>query len=215
MSSLLNDPDVDKLIIYALLGMVAVLGIAVIFLAVKKNTYYVDDNGNEIPPANSKKVVVNKTVVEPAAPVATPVAPVQPVQQPTPAVEPLQQPPVEPLNEKPALATPISVKPQTPKGVSVTVIINGEAHQMTVNVLPALIGRDSASCDLPIKEPAVSRKHARFMVDNGVLYIEDVSEHNGTYINGSKLPPLGRSKVQEGDKINLGRAEILVDKINY
>lgn len=214
MSSLLNDPDVDKLIIYALLGMIAVLGIAVIFLAVKKNTYYVDESGNEIPPANSKKVVVNKTVVEPAAPVATPVAPVQPVQQSATVVEPLQQP-VEPLNEKPALATPISVKPQTPKGVSVTVIINGEAHQMTVNVLPALIGRDSSSCDLPIKEPAVSRKHARFMVDNGVLYIEDVSEHNGTYINGSKLPPLGRSKVQEGDKINLGRAEILVDKINY
>lgn len=211
MSSLLNDPDIDKLIIYALLGMVAILGIAVIFLAVKKNTYYVDESGNEIPSVNSKKVVVNKTTIQQEAP-----------QQPTPVVTPVAKPLVEPsqqpipqASEKPALATPISVKPTAPRGVSVTVIINGEAHQMTVNVLPALIGRDSASCDLPIKEPAVSRKHARFAVDNGVLYIEDVSEHNGTYINGSKLPPLGRSKVQEGDKINLGRAEILVDKINY
>ena len=38
-----DNPEIDKLIIFALLGMVAVLGIAVIFLAVKKNTYYVDD----------------------------------------------------------------------------------------------------------------------------------------------------------------------------
>lgn len=32
-----DNPEIDKLIIFALLGMVAVLGIAVIFLAVKKN----------------------------------------------------------------------------------------------------------------------------------------------------------------------------------
>ena len=41
-----DNPEIDKLIIFALLGMVAVLGIAVIFLAVKKNTYYVDESGN-------------------------------------------------------------------------------------------------------------------------------------------------------------------------
>ena len=47
------------------------------------------------------------------------------------------------------------------------------------------------------------------------IYIEDVSEHNGTFINGSKLPPLGRSKINAGDKVNLGRAEIIIDKILY
>ena len=50
-----DNPEIDKLIIFALLGMVAVLGIAVIFLAVKKNTYYVDESGNEIPPVSKKQ----------------------------------------------------------------------------------------------------------------------------------------------------------------
>ena len=50
-----DNPEIDKLIIFALLGMVAVLGIAVIFLAVKKNTYYVDESGNEIRPVSKKQ----------------------------------------------------------------------------------------------------------------------------------------------------------------
>lgn len=199
--AMFDDPEIDKLIIFALVGMVAVLGIAVIFLAVKKNTYYVDENGDEIQPVSKKEAstLQAQQVVRPAV---------------NAELEPLKTQ-EDVSDSKPALATPISVKPTSPKGVSVTVIINGEAQQITVNVLPATIGRDAASCDLPIKEPAVSRKHARFAVENGNLYIEDVSEHNGTFINGTKLPPLGRSKVVEGDKISLGRAEILVDKINY
>ena len=84
-----------------------------------------------------------------------------------------------------------------------SVIINGQAQQVTLNAFPVLIGRDSSSCGLPISEPAVSRRHARFTLENGNLYIEDVSEHNGTFINGSKLPPLGRSKINAGDKVKL------------
>lgn len=206
MMSLLNDPDIDKLIIFALLGMVAVLGIAVIVLAVKKNTYYVDNDGVEITPVSKNEALKTQSSNTYVPPVEDRV--VEPVFD---SIQPVQQEEAQ----QPVLATPISVKPTVPRGVSATVIVNGEAQQVKVNVLPAVLGRDSATCDLPIKEPAVSRRHARLVVDNGTLYLEDVSEHNGTYINGTKLPPLGRGKVQQGDKINLGRAEILIDKIIY
>lgn len=200
-----NDPEIDKLIIFALLGMVAILGIAVIVLAVKKNTYYVDEDGNEITSNTKKTRRIPETqeeednYIEPITLKA--------------AEKPLNEP-AEPSFQN-QLEEAMSVKPASPKGLTVTVIINGQAQRVVLHAFPALIGRDSNSCQLPVVEPAVSRRHARFTLENGYIYIEDVSEHNGTYINGTKLPPLGRSKVSEGDKINLGRAEIIVDKIVY
>ncbi len=198
-----DNAEIDKLIIFALLGMVAVLGIAVIVLAVKKNTYYVDDKGEEIKPV-SKKEAMKKMAQQPAAPVAP--TPVEPVTL-APKVE------EDPFESK--LQESMSVKPANPKGLNLTITINGQKQEVSVNAFPALIGRDSNSCEVPVTEPAVSRKHARFTLENGTVYLEDVSEHNGTFINGTKLPPLGRSKVSEGDKINLGRAEIIVNKIVY
>lgn len=191
-----DNPEIDKLIIFALLGMVAVLGIAVIFLGVKKNTYYVDENGDEIKPVS--KAQAQKKVAQQTKPVES--APIKPV---------------EDLAFENQLQEAMSVKPASPKGVALTITINGLAQQVTVNTLPAMLGRDSNSCEIPVSEPAVSRRHARFTVDDGTLYLEDVSEHNGTFLNGSKLPPLGRGKVTEGAKINLGRAEIIVNKILY
>lgn len=191
-----DNPEIDKLIIFALLGMVAVLGIAVIFLGVKKNTYYVDENGDEIKPVT--KAQAQKKVA----------------QQPKP-VEPAVVKPAEDLAFENKLQEAMSVKPASPKGVELTITINGMSQQVTVNTLPAMLGRDSNSCEIPVSEPAVSRRHARFTVENGTLYLEDVSEHNGTFLNGSKLPPLGRGKVTDGVKINLGRAEIIVNKILY
>ncbi len=191
-----DNPEIDKLIIFALLGMVAVLGIAVIFLGVKKNTYYVDENGDEIQPVS--KAQAQKKVVQQPKPVEA--APIKPV---------------EDLAFENQLQEAMAVKPASPKGVALTITINGLSQQVTVNTLPAMLGRDSSSCEIPVSEPAVSRRHARFTVDNGTLYLEDVSEHNGTFLNGSKLPPLGRGKVSEGAKINLGRAEIIVNKILY
>ena len=43
-----DDPKIVKLIIIALVGIIVVLTIAVIYLAIKKNTYYVDEDGEEI-----------------------------------------------------------------------------------------------------------------------------------------------------------------------
>ena len=195
-----DNAEIDKLIIFALLGMVAVLGIAVIVLAVKKNTYYVDDNGNEIQPV-SKKEAEKKIARQAVAP--TPVEPIT------------LEPKVEEDSFESKLQESMSVKPANPTGLNLTITINGQKQQASVNAFPALLGRDSNTCEVPVTEPAVSRKHARFTLENGTVYLEDVSEHNGTFINGTKLPPLGRSKVSEGDKINLGRAEIIVDKIVY
>ena len=191
-----DDPEIDKLIIYALVGMVAVLGLAVIILGVKRNTYYVDNRGEEIHPV-TKKQAYQSYAGQQAAP-----------------QRPVEERPVNTVEEGHTRQAP-AVRPEGIAGLEVSVTVDGKTQNTVVRKFPCLIGRESSSCDLVVMEPAVSRKHARFFIENGRVYIEDVSEHNGTYLNGEKIPPLGRSVIHEGDTIQLGRAEIVIDRFLY
>lgn len=303
MLNMLNDPEIDKLIIYTLAGICAVLLLAVFFLAVKRNIYYVDETGAEVPPPPKKKLFnfsfgKNKKKEEVPAE-APPVMPEEPavLASATAAEVPLSEEdydesfslPVfpgepeepaeeaEPVAEEPAVEEPepelneeevdaavddfladlpeaeaeeyhedlttVLERPEhmppdpealtrtsafdvddedyeegqepVPTGVEVAVVIGNNVREYSVNQLPCLIGRESSSCDLVISEPAVSRRHARILVVDKQLCIEDVSEHNGTFLNMTKLPSLGRAILKAGDRITLGRATIDVTKVLY
>lgn len=315
MLNMLNDPEIDKLIIYALVGICAVLMLAVIFLAVKRNVYYVDDSGAEVPPPPKKKLFSfskNKKKKEEEAPAAVPAAepevtmpataadvpvsedsfgdefslpvfpaepeesapvpeaipeevpqeaPEAPAEEPAPAAEPAAEPagsemseddvdaavgellagvPVSDIEEpvtdaavtrvierpedmpkdedvfaETRTAEPVITDGPVPTGLEVAVVIGSNVREYSLNQLPVLLGRDATSCDLVIAEPAVSRKHARILAVGSQLYIEDVSEHNGTFLNATKLPSLGRAPLNAGDRITLGRATIDVTKVLY
>lgn len=200
-----DDPKITKVIIFALIGIIVVLTIAVIYLAVKKNTYYVDEEGNEI--TSFKKANTNN-IVPPVrqAPVSVPVE-----EQPEPDFDEIE----EAIDGGSTLEVPTASIPEDVSSVDIAVTIdNAETNEHRISGFPCLMGRD-AGCDLVIREPAVSRRHAQLICENGGLYLEDVSEHNGTYLNGVKLPSLGKAKVHEGDVINLGRAEIEIGRIRY
>ncbi len=290
---MLNDPEFDKMIIYGLAGVCCVLLLAVIFLAVKRNIYYVDDEGREVPsPKQQAKIAARKARRTKPEEVAAPVEPEvieEPVTEPEPepvieevpaeevtevtepevsgpvadvpddlfAEEPQEDPEVtkimkftiDPAAEEPAEEEPetaeeeaeeasepvlrminIDEEPQeadpyfpeepvmpAPKatGVTATVTVGGQSETHEIDQLPCLIGREQTSCNLVISEPAVSRRHARIYVNEDGLFVEDVSEHNGTYLNGTKLPSLGSAPLKEGDRISLGRAEIIINRVLY
>ena len=290
---MLNDPEFDKMIIYGLAGVCCVLLLAVIFLAVKKNIYYVDEEGREVPSprqqakrAARKRKAKAEPVSEPE-PEAVPVETAEPVAEPevieevTPVAEevtpepevalhvpeevvfpenepemtevpeeeeqvmrftsdPAEEEVIEPevveeeseAEEVPSEIQMITVDDEpeeedvveeaapvmnVPKatGLVVTVTVGGQSETHEIDTLPCLIGREQTSCNLVISEPAVSRRHARIYSNENGLFIEDVSEHNGTYLNGTKLPSLGSAPLEEDDRISLGRAEIAVSRILY
>lgn len=66
-----------------------------------------------------------------------------------------------------------------------------------------VIGRDDG-VDVVIPTPAVSRRHARVMMEGGGYVIEDLGSSNGTFVNGDRL--IGRRALQHGDQIRLGQA---------
>lgn len=69
------------------------------------------------------------------------------------------------------------------------------------------LGRDLAN-DIPIGQPEVSRRHARFFIDEGHVYIEDLGSTNGTFINGLRIS--SPQQLRPGDAITVGENVVLV-----
>ena len=65
-----------------------------------------------------------------------------------------------------------------------------------------VVGRDPIS-DLPILDPAVSRRHAELVVDEGgeVVHVTDLGSRNGTWVNNARVT---RAVLRPGDKIAFG-----------
>ncbi|MBL8756435.1 MAG: FHA domain-containing protein [Planctomycetes bacterium] len=63
-----------------------------------------------------------------------------------------------------------------------------------------------AGCDLVIDDGKASRKHARFLVEGGVVEIEDMQSSNGTLLNDK---PVTRRMLRSGDRIQIGKTVLV------
>jgi hypothetical protein len=70
-----------------------------------------------------------------------------------------------------------------------------------------LVGRHDA-CDVVVGHPSVSRWHARLSFRDGHWVLRDMDSTNGTRVNGT---PVVRCRLEPGDRLSLGSADLLVD----
>ena len=59
-------------------------------------------------------------------------------------------------------------------------------------------------------EKGVSRRHAKIVYKDGQTWIIDLSSMNGTWINGQAIEPIMEYPLRDGDKLRLGKLELLV-----
>jgi hypothetical protein len=71
-----------------------------------------------------------------------------------------------------------------------------------------IIGR-SSQADVGLLDPEVSRRHAQFDFNRGVVYLSDLGSSNGTFLNGKRLKNEG-IEVKPGDDIDVGNTRISV-----
>ena len=70
-----------------------------------------------------------------------------------------------------------------------------------------LVGRHDI-CDVVVGHPSVSRRHARLSFRDGHWVLRDLDSTNGTRVNGRRVV---RCRLEPGDRLSLGSAELLVD----
>lgn len=102
-----------------------------------------------------------------------------------------------------ASVTPVASSVPAAREPSVPFRLQGEGGDHPLNQGPNLIGR-TADADIRIDRTAVSRAHARIVVDGTTATIEDLGSKNGTYLNGARLEQ--PAVLTNGDDIWIGRS---------
>jgi hypothetical protein len=67
-----------------------------------------------------------------------------------------------------------------------------------------VVGR-SSELDMVLVEDMVSRRHAKIIVTDDQIFIQDLGSTNGTFVNGEKIK---RARLNEGDRILIGTSII-------
>ena len=88
--------------------------------------------------------------------------------------------------------------------VDLTLVLKqGPARTRSLRIRTAetLIGR-SRECDVCIPSAAVSRRHCLLCIASGTVTIEDLSSHNGTFLNKERVA--SKTVVKPGDQLQIG-----------
>ncbi len=84
-------------------------------------------------------------------------------------------------------------------------VLNSSHHEMEqksialVNGMDIYVGRDYG--DIKLKNNKVSKRHARFVMKNDVLYVQDFDSKNGVYLNGMRIE--GPTKLHAMDAVRI------------
>ncbi|MFN0153396.1 MAG: FhaA domain-containing protein [Gaiella sp.] len=136
-------------------------------------------------------------------------APMLPAPAPAPApdLEP-PQPPVDPsatmVYRPTAPLDPESEEAPPVAREAITLRIGRKTH--TVSSSRVVIGR-SREADVQVADADVSRRHCELVQDSPTTWsIVDLGSTNGTMVNGKRVK---RARVEDGDRITIGGAEIV------
>lgn len=74
----------------------------------------------------------------------------------------------------------------------------------------AVVGR-SATCDIPVKDSAVSRIHLKIRLGGDGWYVQDLWSRNGTRVHGKKIEAGVDVAVREGERIQIGGTVLYIE----
>lgn len=81
----------------------------------------------------------------------------------------------------------------------------GLRHEFVGEVI---IGR-SPSCQIPLEDSKVSRRHARIALEDGQARVSDLGSRNGTVVNGEKIET--EAVLLPGDRVQVGDTTVLFE----
>ena len=95
--------------------------------------------------------------------------------------------------------------------MEILVTVKSKADQSLKTVRQPVNGRlvlgRGADSAVPLEAPGISREHLEVQADDSSLYLIDLSS-NGTWLNGSRMPPRRKCRVGETDVVELPGFEL-------
>lgn len=73
---------------------------------------------------------------------------------------------------------------------------------------PILVGRAPEGVTFRLTDRNVSRRHARFVLQNGAAFVEDLGSLLGTRVNGERIT--GKRRLRDGDLVQIGDYDLAV-----
>lgn len=77
--------------------------------------------------------------------------------------------------------------------------LTGRQWEITQNGL--YLGREARN-EIRIEEAGISRQHARVLLHNGTIWVQDIGSRNGVFVNGNRVPD--NKQVKPGDRLVVG-----------
>ncbi len=78
--------------------------------------------------------------------------------------------------------------------------LHADRDESVYKVTGTLDAGRSDENEILLLDDHISRKHARFMLNNGVVWVQDLRSANGTYVNGERLS--GGCRLFHGDEVS-------------
>ncbi len=126
-------------------------------------------------------------------------------QQPAPGQRMPSAAPQRPPAPMPApVPAPAPMPVAQPQGAVLTAVFEGLRYPITKDEF--FIGRSNKSCDLIVKDPNVSRQHARVVRYQGQYWMVDMGSTNGIEFQGGRVD---RRPIAEGDLFRICDHEIV------
>ncbi|MHC5610932.1 MAG: FHA domain-containing protein [Nostoc sp.] len=158
------------------------------------------------------------SVIESSAPEPVPTVPAQPVvfEKSIPTPPPLESAPASEAQEKEPAPASTAARTQLQQVTARLIHVQSDQLiELPQNVSVIHIGKpnDRIPPDIDVSgfpnSEIVSRIHADIRVEGDAYYVEDVGSSNGTYINNSPLLPGNRHRLRPGDRISLGKGDLM------
>ena len=73
---------------------------------------------------------------------------------------------------------------------------------------PIVVGRAPEGVTFRLTDRNVSRRHARFVLQNGSIFVEDLGSLLGTRVNGERIA--AKRRLREGDLVQIGDSDLAV-----
>lgn len=133
--------------------------------------------------------------------------------KPVPAIKktPIQPIELDVTDDEVTKVAPVIQEKPSLKGLLILISVGNQSKSQSFLDFPCVIGREAAS-DFVLNDPAVSRKHCQILREEESFFLEDLSEHNGTFLNGTKIVPHSKIKLNVGDEVTVGHMSLKIQQ---